>query len=152
MSKQNRHGARTAADVMRRFRDVPQGVEAAQKAASLAGKAAEDANKVLADAVSRGDFESAMNRVTQEIQAINQKIGTGEMVETDGGTKAVGDSWQILTATTKYLYTFRALTGGIKITEVDGGIYLNATASGMATVTIATNDGSVIQRWTFTIA
>lgn len=151
MSKQDRHGARTAADIERKFRNIPQSAEAAQKAASLANQAAENANKVLSGAVSKSDFDAAMNRVTQEIQAINQKIGQGEIIETDGGTKTVGESWEILTATAKYLYTFRSLTGGLAIAEVDGGVYLTATEPGIATVTIAANDGSAVVRWTFLI-
>lgn len=151
MNKQDRHRARTAEDVVRRFKDIPKSAEAAQKAASLASQAAENANKVLAGAVSRGDFEAAMNRISQEIQAINQMIGMGEVNEINGGKKAVGDSWNIMSAQARYLYTFRSLTGGIEFTEVDGGIYLTATEPGEATVTIAANDGSVLDRWTFII-
>lgn len=151
MNKQDRHRARTAEDVVRRFKDIPKSAEAAQKAASLASQAAENANKVLADAVSQGDFNAAMNRISQEIQAINQMIGKGEVNEIDGGKKAVGDSWRIMGAQSRYLYSFRSLTGGIEFTEVDGVIYLTATEPGEATVTIAANDGSVLDRWTFII-
>lgn len=152
MNKQDRHRARTAEDVVRRFKDIPKSAEAAQKAASLASQAAENANKVLADSVSQGDFNAAMNRVSQEIQAINQKIGAGEVNEIYGGKKAVGDSWNIMSAQARYLHTFRSLTGGIEFTEGDtGGIYLTATEPGEATVTIAANDGSVLYRWTFII-
>lgn len=151
MNKQDRHRARTAEDVVRRFKDIPKSAEAAQKAASLASQAAENANKVLADAVSQGDFNAAMNRVSQEIQAINQKIGTGEVIEIDGGTKTVGDSWQIMDAQARFLHTFRSLTGGVELSDVDGGIYLTATEPGEATVTIAANDGSEVRRWTFVI-
>lgn len=151
MNKQDRHRARTAEDVVRRFKDIPKSAEAAQKAASLASQAAENANKVLADAVSQGDFNAAMNRISQEIQAINQMIGKGEVNEIDGGKKAVGDSWKIMGAQARYLYSFRSLTGGIEFTEVDGVIYLTATEPGEATVTIAANDGSVLDRWTFII-
>lgn len=151
MSKQDRHGARTPEDVVRRFKDIPKSAEAAQKAASLASQAAENANKVLADAVSQGDFNAAMNRISQEIQAINQKIGAGEVTEVYGGTKTVGESWNIMSAQARYLHTFRSLTGGIEFTEVDGAIYLTATEPGEATVTIAANDGSLVHRWTFVI-
>lgn len=151
MNKQDRHRARTAEDVVRRFKDIPKSAEAAQKAASLASQAAENANKVLADAVSQGDFNAAMNRISQEIQAINQMIGKGEVNEIDGGKKAVGDSWKIMGAQARYLYSFRSLTGGIEFTEEDGAIYLTATEAGEATVTIAANDGSVLDRWTFVI-
>lgn len=151
MNKQDRHGARTPEDVVRRFKDIPKSAEAAQKAAFLASQAAENANKVLADAVSQGDFEAAMNRISQEIQAINQKIGAGEVTEIYGGTKTVGESWNIMSAQARYLHTFRSLTGGIEFTEVDGAIYLTATEPGEATVTIAANDGSEVRRWTFVI-
>lgn len=151
MSKQDRHGARTPEDVVRRFKDIPKSAEAAQKAASLASQAAENANKVLADAVSKGDFNAAMNRISQEIQAINQMIGAGEVTEVYGGTKTVGESWNIISAQARYLHTFRSLTGGIEFTEVDGAIYLTATEPGEATVTIAANDGSLVHRWTFVI-
>lgn len=193
MNKQDRHGARTPEDVVRRFKDIPQGVEAAQKAASNAfraaeeaNKAAENANRVAAEAVSQAefdaamqvlsksmsdfntamdgvsreierlsnsltDFDSEMERVSQEIETIQQNIGTGEVTELYGGKKMVGESWNTMTAKHRYLYTFRSITGGIEFTEVNGDIHLTATAPGEATVTIAANDGSAIDRWTYII-
>lgn len=81
MNKQDRHGARTPEDVVRRFKDIPQGVEAAQKAASNAyraaeeaNKAAENANKAAALAVRRDEFDAVVEMLNQATATITRLV------------------------------------------------------------------------------
>lgn len=196
MFKQDRQGARTPADVERKFRKLPQSVEAAQKAASAANTSAErasataeEAKKNLANAIKRDEYDlivSMLNQATniitrlvvqsggfevdeqgnlkaQNIQLGEKDLGTwlseiegrlgGEenIFQVNGGTKNIGDKWQIMIASKRYLYTFRSITGGLELSEESDGIYLTATSAGVATVTLAANDGSRVDVWTFNI-
>lgn len=72
MNKQDRHGARTPEDVVRRFKDIPNSVEAAQKAASDANKAAENANNAAANATQAADKANA------DIQRIQKLLSASE--------------------------------------------------------------------------
>lgn len=81
MNKQDRHGARTPEDVVRRFKDIPQSVEAAQKAASNAyraaeeaNKAAENANKAAALAVRRDEFDAVVEMLNQATATITRLV------------------------------------------------------------------------------
>ena len=147
--KQDRHGARTVSDIERKYRNLPTGLEAAQKAASNANRAAESANKAAANAVDMQTFLAVTNQLQSQIDAL--KNGAGEITEVYGGEKTVGDTWNIMSAKMRYLYTFKSITGGLEFSEESGAIYLTATEAGEATVMIAANDGSRVDRWTFNI-
>lgn len=222
MSKQDSHGARTPEDVMRRFRDIPNSLEAAQKAASVANAAAERANAAADQAnatlkmvqsilsetetllaglqkevdkkVGKSEYNqivsminSATNTITRlvvqsggllidangnmivpsivlngfdlesRILAIEKKLnnsgGGSENTQLtfDGGTKAVGDEWTLVTSRYTNAFSITAVTGGVEIVTTDDGIGLLAISAGAASATVKSNDGTATNVWNYTI-